>query len=72
MKAFNNSELDQEVDQEVLKILDDAVATDAYIVWVVDLFSFNGTLNKEIASKVKKLKVTVLGTKRVPGCPSNA
>ena len=64
MKAFNNSELDQEVDQEVLKILDDAVATDAYIVWVVDLFSFNGTLNKEIASKVKKLKVTVLGTKR--------
>ena len=64
MKAFNNSELDQEVDQEVLKILDDAVATDAYIVWVVDLFSFNGTLNKEIPSKVKKLKVTVLGTKR--------
>ena len=64
MKAFNNSELDQEVDQEVLKILDDAVATDAFIVWVVDLFSFNGTLNKEIASKVKKLNVTVVGNKR--------
>ena len=64
MKAFNNSELDQQVDQEVLKILDDAVATDAYIVWVVDLFSFNGTLNKEIANKVKKLKVTIVGTKR--------
>ena len=64
MKAFNNSQLDQEVDQEVLKILDDAVATDAYIVWVVDLFSFNGTLNKEIASKVKKLNVTVVGSKR--------
>ena len=64
MKAFNNSELDQEVDQEVLKILDDAVATDAYIVWVVDLFSFNGTLNKEIAGKVKKLNVTVVGSKR--------
>ena len=64
MKAFNNSELDQQVDQEVLKILDDAVATDAYIVWVVDLFSFNGTLNKEIANKVKKLSVTVVGSKR--------
>ena len=64
MKAFNNSELDQEVDQEVLKILDDAVATDAYIVWVVDLFSFNGTLNKEIANKVKKLSVTIVGSKR--------
>ena len=64
MKAFNNSELDQEVDHEVLKILEDALATDAYIVWVVDLFSFNGTLNKEIANKVKKLNVAVVGTKR--------
>ena len=45
MKAFNNSELEQKVDQEVLKILDDAFATDAMIIWVVDLFSFNGTLN---------------------------
>ena len=64
MKAFNNSELDQNVDREVLKILDDAYATDAYIIWVVDLFSFNGTLNKEIADKIKKLKVTVIGSKR--------
>ena len=64
MKAFNNSQLDQNVDQEVLKILDDAFATDAYIVWVVDLFSFNGLLNKEIADKVKKLNVAVVGTKR--------
>ena len=64
MKAFNNSELEQKVDKEILKILDDAFATDAYIVWVVDLFSFNGTLNTEIANKVKKLNVTVVGTKR--------
>ena len=64
MKAFNNSELAQDIDQEVLKILDDAFATDAYIIWVVDLFSFNGMLNPEIANKVKKLNLTVLGTKR--------
>ena len=64
MKAFNNSELEQQVDQEVLKILDDAFATDAYIIWVVDLFSFNGQLNSEIANKIKKLNVTVVGTKR--------
>ena len=64
MKAFNNSEATQNVDQEILKILDDAFATDAYIIWVVDLFSFNGTLNKEIADKVKKLNVSVIGTKR--------
>ena len=64
MKAFNNSELDQNVDKEVLKILEDAYATDAYIIWVVDLFSFNGQLNSEIANRVKKLNVTVIGTKR--------
>ena len=64
MKAFNNSELAQNIDQEVLKILDDAFATDAYIIWVVDLFSFNGMLNQEIADKVKKLNVSVVGTKR--------
>ena len=64
MKAFNNSELEQKVDQEVLKILDDAYATDALIIWVVDLFSFNGTLNSEIAKKVKKLNVVVVGNKR--------
>ena len=64
MKAFNNSELAQDIDQEVLKILDDAFATDAYIIWVVDLFSFNGMLNPEIAKKVKKLNLSVVGTKR--------
>ena len=64
MKAFNNSELDQNVDKEVLKILEDAYATDAYIIWVVDLFSFNGILNSEIANRVKKLNVTIIGTKR--------
>lgn len=64
MKAFNNSELEQKVDQEVLKILDDAFATDALIIWVVDLFSFNGTLNSEIAKKVNKLNVIVVGNKR--------
>ena len=64
MKAFNNSELDQNVDKEVLKILEDAFATDAYIIWVVDLFSFNGVLNSEIANRVKKLNVSIIGTKR--------
>ena len=71
MKAFNNSELNQDVDQGVLKILNDAFATDAYIIWVIDLFSFNGTLNSEIANKVKRLNVTVIGTKR-DLFPSNA
>lgn len=64
MKAFNFSELEQRIDDDILQILDDACATDAYIIWVVDLFSFNGTLNNKIAEKVKKLNVSVIGTKK--------
>lgn len=64
MLSLNTSELDQEVDKATLKILKDAVATDALIVWVVDLFSFNGTLNPDVVRKVKKLDVVIFGTKR--------
>ena len=64
MLSLNSSELEQEVDKATLKILKDAVATDALIIWVVDLFSFNGTLNPDVLKKVKKLDVVVFGTKR--------
>lgn len=64
MIEMNSTVLDESVDQDVLTILDDAVASDAYIVWVVDLFSFNGNLNPEIAKKVRNNKVSVLATKR--------
>lgn len=62
MLSLNTSQLSQEVDKATLKILKDAVATDALIIWVVDLFSFNGTLNPEVVKKVKKLDVVVFGT----------
>ena len=61
---LNLGALEQNVDKATAKILDDAVATDAYIVWVVDLFAFNGTLNPDIISRIKKLKLTVIGTHR--------
>lgn len=64
MLSLNTGSLNQEVDKEVLKILKDAVATDALIIWVVDLFSFNGTLNPDIVKKIKRLNVVVFGTKR--------
>lgn len=64
MLLLNSSELEDKVNSEILTILDDAVATDAYVIWVVDLFTFNGTLNKEICKKVSKLNVAVVGTKR--------
>ncbi len=64
MLELNGSNLDHETDKDILKILKDAVATDALIVWIVDLFSFNGTLNPDVAKKIKKLDIVVLGSKR--------
>ena len=64
MKDINNGELNQNVDDQILKILEDARASDALIVYVVDLFSFNGTFKKAIIEKIKKLPIVVLATKR--------
>lgn len=62
MKGINTGVLEQNIDKATTKILDDAVATDAYIIWVVDLFTFNGSLSPEVAKKLKDLKVAVIGT----------
>ena len=64
MLSLNSSSLQHETDKDILKILKDAVATDSLIVWMVDLFTFNGTLNPDVVKKVKKLNVFVVGTKR--------
>ena len=64
IKALNYSELDVDVDEDLNKILKDALATDAMMIWVVDLFAFNGVLNPDIVKIAKKLDVIVLGTKR--------
>ncbi len=63
MKKLNSGELSKSVDKQTLKILDDAVATDAVIIWVVDLFAFNGTFKMDLVSKLKGLKIMVIGTK---------
>ena len=64
MLTLNSSALDHETDKDILKILKDAVATDSLIVWIVDLFSFNGTLNPDVVRRVKKLNIVVIGSKR--------
>ena len=64
MKVINSGALDLNIDEETIKMLDDAKAVDAIIVWVVDLFSFNGTFPPEVVKKIKKLEVTVIATKR--------
>lgn len=63
MKAINTGMLERDADEEILKILDDAVATDAMVIWVIDLFSFNGTLNPDVVNKIKGLKVIIAATK---------
>ena len=64
MKVINTGNLDLNIDFETFKILDDAKATDAIIVWVIDLFTFNGTIPAEIAKRIKKLDVTIIATHR--------
>lgn len=64
MLALNSSPLEQSIDKDTVKILKDAVATDALIIWAVDLFAFNGTLNPDVVKKVKKLDVVVFGMKK--------
>ncbi len=64
IKMIGGSQLENSVDDDIITILKDAVATDAFIIWVVDLFSFNGTLNPNIVKQIKGLKLTVVGTKR--------
>ena len=64
MLSLNGSSLDHETDKDILKILKDAVATDSLIVWIVDLFSFNGTLNPDVVKRIKRLNILVIGSKR--------
>ena len=64
IKEMNTSTLKDNVDEDVLKILDDAVASDGVIIYVVDLFSFNGTFKEKIIKKIKNLNVFVVATKR--------
>ena len=54
----------QTVSQDVLTILRDAVATDALIVYVIDLFLHNGSLKKDLIKRIKHNKVLVIGSKR--------
>ena len=64
MKDINSGDLNQNIDEQSLSILDDAKASDSLIVWVVDAFTFNGTLKKSVIEKIKGLRVAVLITKK--------
>ena len=61
---INADNVSQNVSKDVLYILRDAIATDALIVYVIDLFLFNGSLKKELIHKIKRNDVLVIGSKR--------
>ncbi|MGM9873618.1 MAG: hypothetical protein ACI31G_01690 [Bacilli bacterium] len=63
VKLLNASSLDNNINEQTLRILDDAVATDALIIWVVDSFSFVGSFKADLVKKIKGLKLVVLVTK---------
>ncbi len=52
------------VSEDFLTILDDARATEALIVYLVDLFSFESYFVKEINERIKSLPILVIGNKR--------
>lgn len=64
MMQVNIGEASQTVSNDVLTILRDAVATDALIVYVIDLFLHNGSLKAELIKRIRHNKVLVIGSKR--------
>ncbi len=61
---FHTSPSSSQVSKDFLTILDDARATNALIVYIVDLFSFESFFVDEINEKIKSLPILVLGNKR--------
>ena len=54
----------EQIDSDIIKVLDDAVASDALICYVIDLFAFNGSINETLAKKIKNNDILVVGNKR--------
>lgn len=52
------------VSEDFLTILEDARATEALIVYLVDLFSFECFFSPEVNERIKSLPILVLGNKR--------
>lgn len=60
---FNLLPAEPQVDADFLLMLDDARASDALIVYVVDTISFESYFNEGIADRIKGLRILVLANK---------
>lgn len=63
-KMINNAKEIHDVNQSVYEMLRDAAASDALVIYVIDLVAFNGTLKPELVKLLKKLNVLVIANKR--------
>lgn len=63
ISALNKSIIDENEDNSILKILDDARATDAFLIWVIDLFSLDSSFSQKIIDKIKLLNIAIICTK---------
>ncbi|MCI1244961.1 MAG: hypothetical protein LKG11_03335 [Bacilli bacterium] len=61
---FNLLPLEPKVSADFLLMLDDAAASDALIVYVVDVISFESSFSRAIAERIKSLRILVLANKR--------
>jgi|LAHS01.1.fsa_nt_gb ribosome biogenesis GTPase A len=61
---FNLTPVEAKVDPDFLTMLQDAQASDALIVYVVDLFSFECSFIKEVSALVSHLPMIVIANKR--------
>jgi hypothetical protein len=61
---FNLTPVEATVDPDFLTMLKDAQASDALIVYVVDLFSFECSFIKEVSELVSHLPMIVIANKR--------
>lgn len=63
-KMINASMLVSGINESVFHILEDAVASDALVIYVIDLTAFNGVIKNELIKKLKKINVLVIANKR--------
>lgn len=61
---FNLLPAKPEIDDDFLLMLDDARASDALIVYVVDTISFEAFFSEEVSERIKGLRILVLANKR--------
>ncbi len=63
-QRFNYAPNEPEVTKDQLTMLADAQASDAFIVYVVDLFSFESSFSPEVNKYIENLPVLVIANKR--------